>query len=250
MNSMDPPYVSLDDIESFLSSEEDDKPQTSPQSSGGGDTATRLAPASTVPAQTVVKSEVPSQKRAPFCMLNATTGSATSTLSRLNVLQPRLAAAPVNNLFGLKPAATAAPNNVAVVPPICCGQPTATTTHTATSTYIKTEPVDTYEMASTGHQSCLHKMLSQSPERTFTTLTTQCSSPPDQRLVMPVVGQTRPPPSLVKSESVEEKWKEIEKFIHNPDGPSASRKRKRYGKLIFFFFFSSGFAPVSVSVLG
>lgn len=130
-----------------------------------------------------------------------------STLSRSQVPS---ATCSMSNIFGLKP------QNVAVVPPI-----------SVTSTTIKTEPVDTYD---TDGKSCLHKMLSTPPLRPIlgTAAPVQTSSPPRQ--VMPVVGQSRAPSLAqqpIKSESVEEKWKEIEKFIHDPELASG-RKRKRY----------------------
>ncbi|KAK7110240.1 hypothetical protein V1264_014150 [Littorina saxatilis] len=89
---------------------------------------------------------------------------------------------------------------------------------------IKTEPMDTYETSPS--KSCLHKMLTASQK---TSATPQHAGSPPGGQVMPVAGQTRAPPlgQLVKKESMEEKWKEIEKFIHDPE-PSPSRKRKRY----------------------
>ena len=117
--------------------------------------------------------------------------------------------------------------NVAVVPPISVS---ATTT-------IKTEPMDTYE---SGDKPCLHKMLSSSPpaatQRAASVSPPQCGSASPGRRVMPVVGQARAPPlgQQVKAESVEEKWKEIEKFIHDPEtsSSSSSRKRKRHGESV------------------
>ena len=116
---------------------------------------------------------------------------------------------------------------MAVVPPISVS---ATTT-------IKTEPIDTYE---SGDKPCLHKMLSSSPpaatQRAASVSPPQCGSASPGRRVMPVVGQARAPPlgQQVKAESVEEKWKEIEKFIHDPEtsSSSSSRKRKRHGESV------------------
>ena len=117
--------------------------------------------------------------------------------------------------------------NVAVVPPISV----------SAITTIKTEPMDTYE---SGDKPCLHKMLSSSPpvatQRAASVSPPQCGSASPGRRVMPVVGQTRAPPlgQQVKAESVEEKWKEIEKFIHDPEtsSSSSSRKRKRHGESV------------------
>lgn len=88
-------------------------------------------------------------------------------------------------------------------------------------TDIKIEPKDPEE------KSCLHKLLTQKPAAH--THTSQLCN----RQTMPIVGHKRAPPlEQVKSESVEEKWKEIEMFIHNPESPS---KRKRYGKQMYFY---------------
>ena len=122
---------------------------------------------------------------------------------------------PLTNLFGSKT------HNVAVVPPI-----------TVTASTIKTEPMD----SSDSNKSCLHKMLSSPPLKPATQSPGfPVQSSPPGRQVMPVVGQSRAPPlgQQMKSESVEEKWKEIEKFIHDPE-PSTSRKRKRHGEFICF----------------
>lgn len=236
MSNVDP-YL-LEDIESFLSSEEEDnKPRVSPNPKGpnSGDSESQ-APAM-VGGPGTVKIENSPPRQSPFSRYtstantsssSSTSSSATSTQSNLAVSQPRLTATPVSNLFSIRPATT---QNVAVVPPICCEQPAATNTTTATTaTLIKSEPMDTYE--TTSSNSCLHKILSSPHQKSITTLTpvSQCGSPPGERLVMPVVGQTRAPPlgQRVKSESVEEKWKEIEKFIHDPEQEAASRKRKRY----------------------
>ncbi|XP_076435199.1 uncharacterized protein LOC143275014 isoform X2 [Babylonia areolata] len=147
-------------------------------------------------------------KSSPVSCLHTAMPPVAQTLSQSQVLP---ATSSVTSVFGSKL------QNVAVVPPI-----------SVTAATIKTEPVDTYD--DTGSKSCLHKMLSSPPLRPVLSPAApmQTSSPPRQ--VMPVVGQSRAPSLAqqpIKSESVEEKWKEIEKFIHDPE-LAPNRKRKRY----------------------
>lgn len=113
---------------------------------------------------------------------------------------------PVSHLYG-SATPTHTNNNVAVVPPIL-------------AVNIKTEPVDIDD------KLCLHKLLTAPPKSAVSPPQTVPTSAGKQ--VMPVVGQKRPPPlQQVKSESVEEKWKEIEKFIHDPE-TSPHKKRRRH----------------------
>ncbi|KAK7508687.1 hypothetical protein BaRGS_00000253, partial [Batillaria attramentaria] len=130
---------------------------------------------------------------------------------------------PMMSQFGAAPRlfdnSTAATQNIAVVPPIPV-------------TSIKTEPEDPDEKLS------LQKLLTSPPK--------SAASPPQTvptvKQVMPVVGQKRAPPlKQVKSESVEEKWKEIEQFIHNPD--ASPSKKRRHGGLFRAWYGSEWLLP-------
>ncbi|KAL8607930.1 hypothetical protein ACOMHN_005485 [Nucella lapillus] len=98
---------------------------------------------------------------------------------------------------------------------------------------IKTEPADS-DRSSGDSNSYLHKMLTSPSQQSAAQLRSPPSQPPRQC----AEGQSRPPSlgQQGKSGSVEEKWKEIEKFIHDPDSeqpprPTSARdrKRKRHG---------------------
>ncbi|PVD29416.1 hypothetical protein C0Q70_08667 [Pomacea canaliculata] len=114
---------------------------------------------------------------------------------------------PAASATQMYPSQSSIRQNIAVITPVSTSD-------------IKSEPVDPDD------KSCLHKLLTQGPTGKLAgALSAQASaSPASNRQVMPVVGHKRAPPLKVKSESVEEKWKEIEKFIHNPE---TSKKRRR-----------------------
>ena len=48
-------------------------------------------------------------------------------------------------------------------------------------------------------------------------------------------------PVLHSEESIEEKWKDIENFIHNPDDEPEQKKRKRYGECLSSLNFVDNF---------
>nr|KAG5714222.1 hypothetical protein BaRGS_018439 [Batillaria attramentaria] len=107
-----------------------------------------------------------------------------------------------------------------IVPVVVALRPLQACLSMAHVTSIKTEPEDPDEKLS------LQKLLTSPPK--------SAASPPQTvptvKQVMPVVGQKRAPPlKQVKSESVEEKWKEIEQFIHNPDASPSKKRRHESG---------------------
>lgn len=124
---------------------------------------------------------------------------------------------PAASATQMYPSQSSIRQNIAVITPVSTSD-------------IKSEPVDPDD------KSCLHKLLTQGPTGKLAgALSAQASaSPASNRQVMPVVGHKRAPPLKVKSESVEEKWKEIEKFIHNPE---TSKKRRRTGEKYILYIY-------------
>ena len=210
--NMDP--FLMEDIDNLIENEEEEKKPmaTVPVKQMTSDVMKQLTAGQSGPIETTLKTLTTLSN---FSASTTTTSQPRAEPSQ-NQPQPR-SAAPISSSYANRNL------NVAVVPPIL-----------VTAATIKTEPMDTYEG---DDKSCLHKMLSSAPPASTQRASVsppQSSSPPG-RQVMPVVGQTRAPPlgQQVKAESVEEKWKEIEKFIHDPEtSSSTSRKRKRHGECV------------------